>query len=128
MERDRLPELVSPVEIAGTVSDEGARRFGIPQGLPVIIGAGDKQSELLGAGVTTGNIAEISYGTAAVIELLSSKYVTHPRMDFFTWGAAIPRTLGAGGFCRQGILDGFVVQTGIWETRDGRGFETGRGA
>jgi len=102
VERDRLPVLVSPVEVAGTVSEEGARRFGVPQGLPVIIGAGDKQSELLGAGVTTGNIAEISYGTAAVIELLSSKYITHPRMDFFTWGAAIPRHWALEGFVGRG--------------------------
>lgn len=102
VERDRLPVLVSPVEIAGRVSGEGARRFGIPQGLPVIIGAGDKQSELLGAGATTGGIAEISYGTAAVIEVLSSKYVTHPRMDFFTWGAAIPGHWALEGFVGRG--------------------------
>jgi sugar (pentulose or hexulose) kinase len=102
VERDRLPALVSPVEIAGTVSEEGARRFGVPQGLPVIIGAGDKQSELLGAGVTTAGIAEISYGTAAVIELLSGKYVTHPRMDFFTWGAGIPGHWALEGFVGRG--------------------------
>jgi sugar (pentulose or hexulose) kinase len=102
VERDRLPVLVSPVEVAGKVSEEGARRFGIPQGIPVIVGAGDKQSELLGAGVTTGGIAEISYGTAAVIELLSSKYVTHPRMDFFTWGAGIPGHWALEGFVGRG--------------------------
>jgi sugar (pentulose or hexulose) kinase len=102
VERDRLPELVSPVEIAGRVSQEGAHRFGVPQGLPVIIGAGDKQSELLGAGVTASGIAEISYGTAAVIELLSSKYVTHPRMDFFTWGAGIPGHWALEGFVGRG--------------------------
>jgi len=102
VERDRLPELVSPVEIAGRVSEDGARRFGVPQGLPVIVGAGDKQSELLGAGVTAGGVAEISYGTAAVIELLSSKYVTHPRMDFFTWGAAIPGHWALEGFVGRG--------------------------
>jgi sugar (pentulose or hexulose) kinase len=102
VERDRLPVLVSPVDIAGRVSEEGARLFGVPQGLPIIIGAGDKQSELLGAGVTTSGIAEISYGTAAVIELLSSKYVTHPRMDFFTWGAAIPGHWALEGFVGRG--------------------------
>jgi sugar (pentulose or hexulose) kinase len=102
VERDRLPPLVSPVEIAGKVSEEGARLFGVPQGLPVIIGAGDKQSELLGAGITAGGVAEISYGTAAVIELLSSKYITHPRMDFFTWGAAIPGHWALEGFVGRG--------------------------
>jgi sugar (pentulose or hexulose) kinase len=102
VERARLPDLVSPVDIAGTVSAEGAHRFGVPRGLPVIIGAGDKQSELLGAGVTTGGIAAISYGTAAVIELLSDRYVTHPRMDFFTWGAAIPGRWALEGFVGRG--------------------------
>jgi sugar (pentulose or hexulose) kinase len=102
VDRGRLPELVSPVDIAGAVSEEGARRFGIPKGLPVIIGAGDKQSELLGAGVTTGDLAAISYGTAAVIELLSDKYITHPRMEFFTWGAAMPGHWALEGFVGRG--------------------------
>lgn len=102
VERDKLPPLVSPTEIAGTVSEDGAREFGVPQGLPVIIGAGDKQSELLGAGVIGDDIAEISYGTAAVIELLSSKFVEHPKMDFFTWGAAIPNQWALEGFVGRG--------------------------
>ncbi|UCC59768.1 MAG: FGGY-family carbohydrate kinase [Dehalococcoidia bacterium] len=102
VERDKLPPLVSPAEIAGTVSEEGANSFGVPQGLPVIIGAGDKQSELLGAGVTTTDIAEISYGTAAVIEMLSPKFVEHPKMDFFTWGAAIPNHWALEGFIGRG--------------------------
>jgi len=102
VERDKLPSLTSPIEIAGTVTEEGAKSFGVPEGLPVIIGAGDKQSELLGAGVTSSDIAEISYGTAAVIELFSSKYVTHPKMDFFTWGAAIPNCWALEGFVGRG--------------------------
>lgn len=102
VERDKLPPLVSPAEVAGQVSAEGAERFGVPQGLPVIIGAGDKQSELLGAGATGSDIAEISYGTAAVIEILSDRYVTHPKMEFFTWGAAIPNRWALEGFLPKG--------------------------
>jgi sugar (pentulose or hexulose) kinase len=102
VERDKLPLLVSPAEIAGVVSAEGAEKFGVREGLPVIIGAGDKQSELLGAGVVTSDIAEISYGTAAVVEVLSSKYITHPDMDFFTWGAAIPEHWALEGFVGSG--------------------------
>jgi sugar (pentulose or hexulose) kinase len=102
VEKDRLPPLVSPTHIAGYVSEKGEEDFGVPRGLPVIIGAGDKQSELLGGGVVTNDVAEISYGTAAVIELLSSKYITHPEMDFFTWGAAIPRHWALEGFIGRG--------------------------
>jgi sugar (pentulose or hexulose) kinase len=104
VDREKLPSLVSPAEIAGEVSDEGARSFGMPQGLPVILGAGDKQSELLGAGVTGNDVAEISYGTAAVIEVLTNKYVAHPKIDFFTLGAAIPN---------HWVLEGFVGK-GYW--------------
>lgn len=102
VKREKLPPLVTPTDIAGKVSEEGARSFGVPQGLPVIIGAGDKQSELLGAGAISNHIAEISYGTAAVIEVLSDKYVTDPNMDFFTWGAAIPRQWALEGFLPKG--------------------------
>jgi len=102
VEREKLPPLVSPAEIAGTVSEEGAKSFGVPQGLPIIIGAGDKQSELLGAGVISNDIAEVSYGTAAVIELFSAEYVEHPQLDFFTWGAAIPKHWALEGFVGSG--------------------------
>lgn len=102
VEREKLPPLVSPAEIAGTVSEKGAKRFGVPQGLPIIIGAGDKQSELLGAGVISNDIAEVSYGTAAVIELFSAKYIEHPERDFFAWGAAIPKHWALEGFVGSG--------------------------
>ena len=102
VERGKLPPLVSPTEIAGVVSEQGEIDFGVPRGLPVIIGAGDKQSELLGAGAINNDIAEISYGTAAVIEVLSNKYVEHPKMDFFTWGAAIPNHWALEGFVGRG--------------------------
>lgn len=115
--RDKLPPLVSPIEVAGKVSEEGAKKFGVPRGLPVIIGAGDKQSELLGAGVTTGDVAEVSYGTAAVIELLSSKYITHKTMDFLTWGAAIPRHWALEGFVGRGywMVSWFKKEFGKFE-------------
>ena len=102
VEREKLPPLVSPAEIAGTVSEEGAKSFGVPQGLPIIIGAGDKQSELLGAGVVSNDIGEVSYGTAAVIELFSAEYIEHPQLDFFTWGAAIPKHWALEGFVGSG--------------------------
>ncbi len=92
VEREKLPQLVSPTDIAGYVSKKGAGEFGVPENLPVVISAGDKQAELLGAGGITSDIAEISYGTAAVIEIFSKKYVTHKDMDFFTWGSAVPNT------------------------------------
>lgn len=102
VERERLPDLVGPTEIAGYVGKSGSLEFGIPEGLPVFICAGDKQLELLGAGGIYEDIAEISYGTAAVIEIYTEKYITHPKMDFFTWGAGIPHKWTLEGFVGKG--------------------------
>jgi sugar (pentulose or hexulose) kinase len=102
--REKLPDLVNPTDIAGYVSEKGAKAFGIKKGLPVVIGAGDKQSELLAGGGINSDIAEISYGTAAVIDILSDSFITHPHMDFFTWGSAIPK---------KWVLEG-LVGGGYW--------------
>ncbi len=102
--KEKLPTLVSPVDIAGYVSKKGAEEFGLKEGLPVIIAAGDKQSELLAGGGINSKIAEVSYGTAAVIEILTDRFVSHPHMDFFTWGSAIPE---------KWVLEG-LVGGGYW--------------
>ncbi len=122
VEREKLPPLVSPAEIAGTVSEEGAKSFGVPQGLPIIIGAGDKQSELLGAGVINNDIAEVSYGTAAVIELFSAEYIEHPQLDFFTWGAAIPKHWALEGFVGSGywIISWFKKEFAKYEEEEAK--------
>ncbi len=122
VEREKLPPLVSPAEIAGTVTKEGAKSFGVPQGLPIIIGAGDKQSELLGAGVINNDIAEVSYGTAAVIELFSAKYIEHPQLDFFTWGAAIPKHWALEGFVGSGywIISWFKKEFAKYEEEEAK--------
>jgi len=122
VEREKLPPLVSPAEIAGTVTKEGAKSFGVPQGLPIIIGAGDKQSELLGAGVINNDIGEVSYGTAAVIELFSAEYIEHPQLDFFTWGAAIPKHWALEGFVGSGywIISWFKKEFAKYEEEEAK--------
>jgi sugar (pentulose or hexulose) kinase len=104
VKRRKLPALVSPAEVAGVVSEKGAEEFGLRAGLPVIIGAGDKQSELLASGGVSSDILEISYGTAAVAEVLSDRFVEHARRYFFTWGSAIPN---------KWVLEAFVGR-GYW--------------
>ena len=104
VEKEKLPALVSPGEVAGRVSKAGAAAFGLKEGLPVLIGAGDKQSELLAAGGINSDILEISYGTAAVAEMLTDRFVEHAKRYFFTWGSAIPN---------KWVLEAFVGR-GYW--------------
>ncbi|MDT8271787.1 MAG: FGGY-family carbohydrate kinase, partial [Desulfomonilia bacterium] len=80
--------IISPFKIDGHYGDMTC--FLAEQGLPVVVGAGDKQSELLGAGAIVPNIAEISFGTATAMHVISRKYLMDKDMQFFTWPSAVP--------------------------------------
>jgi sugar (pentulose or hexulose) kinase len=71
---DKLPTLCPAGSLLGKISAEGALLTGLPEGLPVYGGGGDKSCETLGVGITDKNAASISYGTACTIEAVSKKY------------------------------------------------------
>jgi sugar (pentulose or hexulose) kinase len=59
----------------GGVGVAAARDTGIPEGLPIIAGAADKACEVIGAGCLTPEVACLSYGTAATINITTSRYL-----------------------------------------------------
>lgn len=73
--REMLPELVAPGAQLGSVSATASRDSGLPEGLPVIAGAADKACEVLGAGCLSPEIACLSYGTAATINVTTQRYL-----------------------------------------------------
>lgn len=72
---DQLPELVRPGDTLGQLTPDAARDLGLPSGLPVIASASDKACEVLGSGGTTPDVACLSYGTTATINVTNRKYV-----------------------------------------------------
>jgi sugar (pentulose or hexulose) kinase len=70
-----LPELVAPGTVIATVTDAAARDTGIPAGVPVVAAAADKACEVLGAGCTQPDVACLSYGTTATVNVSSARYV-----------------------------------------------------
>jgi sugar (pentulose or hexulose) kinase len=75
MDKELLPELVSPAEIIGEISNEAAEETGIPKGLPLIAAAADKACEVIGAGCLESHIGCLSYGTTATINTTHQRYV-----------------------------------------------------
>lgn len=75
IERDKLPELVPPGGMLGSVTRRAAEETGIPQGLPVIAASNDKACDIIGAGCLTPRRACISFGTTATINTHNTKYV-----------------------------------------------------
>jgi sugar (pentulose or hexulose) kinase len=107
IKREQLPKLFKPNEVLGYVTKEASEETGLPVGLPVVVGAGDKQSESLGTGSITPNIGTISFGTAATMGVVSKKYIEDGKLGFFTWCAPIPDAW---------ILECFIYR-GFWMAR-----------
>ncbi len=75
MSMKKLPRLVEQTKELGKITKHASDKTGIPAGLPVIAGAADKASEILGAGAITPEIACLSYGTTCTTSILTKKYV-----------------------------------------------------
>ena len=103
IEKGHCVKLFRPDEVLGSITKEASKETGIPEGLPVVVGAGDKQSELLGAGAIEPTIAEISFGTATAMHVLTKKYINDKAMRFFTWPAAIPNAWDIEMFIHRGF-------------------------
>jgi sugar (pentulose or hexulose) kinase len=89
VDREKLPDLVKPSEVLGTISREASELSGIPAGLPVIAAAADKASEVLGSGVIKPDVACLSYGTTATVQTTHSRY--HEVIPFFpSYPSAVP--------------------------------------
>jgi sugar (pentulose or hexulose) kinase len=101
--REQCVDLCEPNDVIGYITKKASAETGIPEGIPVVVGAGDKQCELLGAGAIDPKIAVISYGTATAMEVITRKYIEDSKMRFFTWPAAIPKTWDIEMFIFRGF-------------------------
>jgi len=73
-----LPELVPADKPAGTVSKEAAKRFGIPEGIPVSSGGGDNMMGAIGTGTVRDGFLTMSLGTSGTLYGYSDSPVSDP--------------------------------------------------
>ena len=97
-------DLYAPDQVLGNISAQAAAATGLPAGLPLVVGSGDKQCELLGAGGIDPSIGVVSFGTGTSMEVISNTYVRDSMMRFFTWPSAMPG---------KWVLETFIVR-GFW--------------
>ncbi|MCD6444363.1 hypothetical protein J7L70_05115, partial [Candidatus Bathyarchaeota archaeon] len=72
-----LPNIVGSWEVVGEVTSEASETTGLPKGVPVVSGGGDRPCEALGAGAYKVGDVNIGTGTGTVFEVPLSK----PRPD-----------------------------------------------
>lgn len=70
-----MVDLKEPGTVIGSITKEASEKTGIKQGIPFILGGGDKCCESIGTGCLDEKSAALSFGTAATVEINTKKYV-----------------------------------------------------
>lgn len=74
----RLPRIVDPLDVVGTVTAAGAAATGLPAGTPIAAGAGDTTAAALGAAaVEPGEGFDVA-GTASVLAICLDRFAPDP--------------------------------------------------
>ncbi len=68
---DGVPEVLGPLDVAGTLSETAAAELGLPAGITVAAGTGDNMAAALGLGLRPGDSA-ISLGTSGTVFAVSA--------------------------------------------------------
>ena len=64
------PELRTPGEIIGKLSDKAAKSLGLNPNIPIIMGGGDQQCAALSLGVINKGQAKVTFGTGIFVDLI----------------------------------------------------------
>ncbi len=85
-----FPACYESVEITAKTSQETEKLTGIPQGTPVVAGAGDQAAGAIGTGITKEKLISISLGTSGVVFAFSEKPFVDPCGRLHTFCHAVP--------------------------------------
>lgn len=100
---ERLPRILSSIDIAGEVTSTAARETGLMSGTPVTVGTVDAVAEAVSVGAVHPGDLMFMYGTTAFFILASDHVIRHPSM----WAVrhALPGLYGmAAGMATAGAL------------------------
>ncbi|MGC9066015.1 MAG: xylulokinase, partial [Candidatus Ratteibacteria bacterium] len=125
--RKWFPVCYESVEITSKTTKEIETLIGIPQGTPVVAGAGDQAAGAIGTGITKEKLISISLGTSGVVFAFSEKPFVDPRGRLHTFCHAVPGKwhlmgvmLSAGGSFRwfRDALGKYEIEQAKKENRD----------
>ncbi|KOP27698.1 xylulose kinase [Hapalosiphon sp. MRB220] len=78
LQTEQFADLVQPGSIIGYVNESASTTTGLPEGLPIIAGAGDGQCAGLGANAISNKRAYLNLGTAIASGIMSHDYLVNP--------------------------------------------------
>ncbi len=90
IDKNKMPEILSSVDIAGTVTKEASALCGLMEGTPVVCGGGDGCCAAVGTGVVKEGIANCCLGTSSWISLATKKPIYDDNMTTFNFAHIVP--------------------------------------
>ena len=90
IQKDKMPEIISSVAVAGGVTEEAARLCGLIAGTPVVCGGGDGVCAAVGTGAVVENKANLCLGTSSWISYASKTAVYDEGMQIFNFAHVVP--------------------------------------
>ena len=110
---EKLPEVRPPTTVAGQLPDRVGRELGLPTGIPVVIGAGDRPCEVLGTGAS-GERPMVSWGTTANVSVPVEVRPDPPPHGLSVTAGALGGWLLEGGLSAAGsALEWLAGLTGV---------------
>jgi xylulokinase len=105
---DRLPPVLAPDAVAGSLTPGAAAELGLRPGLPVVVGAGDRACEVLGAGASPAT-PMVSWGTTANVSVPVALFPEPVPAAVTVTRAAAGGWLLEGGLSAAGSLLGWLA-------------------
>lgn len=102
IDADRLPPVLESTAVAGELRPAAAEALGLAAGLPVVVGAGDAASGLLGAGVLDPATLFLSLSTGAQVMIPARGVHPDPRGRSHTFCAALEPSPDHAGWYQMG--------------------------
>jgi xylulokinase len=98
----KLPDIRASTDVVGKVTAAAASASGLPEGLPVVMGAGDGPCANLGSGVFREGSAYVYLGTSSWVSSASRRIVCDPAMALFNVCAAGSGLINVFGTMQMG--------------------------
>jgi xylulokinase len=90
IEASKLPELLEPGSLIGTIPGDIALELGLPDGIKVFAGAGDQQAAALGVGALEEGMVSIGIGTSSALSMTLDQPVRPSQYKIILNCAALP--------------------------------------
>ena len=90
IDENKLPELLEPGSLIGTIPGDIAHELGLPDGIRVFTGAGDQQAAALGVGALEEGMVSIGIGTSSALSMTLDKPVRPKQHKIILNCAALP--------------------------------------